>query len=305
VSLFAGCGGSSLGYRLAGFRELLAVEWDAKAVATFKSNFPEVPVHHGDIAQLTGAECMRLAGVRVTELDLLDGSPPCQGFSMSGKREMGDERNTLFLEYARLLREMRPKAFVFENVPGLIKGPMKRIYLEIVEELRGCGYRVRGELLNAMHYGVPQARERVIVIGVRDDLEIEPSFPKPATRPISVREALQGLSDIGHTRPLTPLQVERWHETKRGGHHAERFSTVRLKWDKVAPTILKCDGSGGFFHPDEPRKLGANQLKRLASFPDSFQFASREEAVERIGNSVPPKLMEAIARHVRKEVLDK
>ena len=105
ISTFAGCGGSSLGYRLAGFRELLAVEWDDNAVATFKMNFPDVPVYHGDIARLTGAECMNLAGgIKPRELDVLDGSPPCQGFSTAGKRKFDDPRNSLFREFARLIQ---------------------------------------------------------------------------------------------------------------------------------------------------------------------------------------------------------
>ena len=170
ISTFAGCGGSSLGYKLAGFRELLAVEWDNNAVETFRLNFPEVPVYHGDIAKLTGAECMRLAGVGVGELDVFDGSPPCQGFSTAGKRKFDDPRNSLFREYARLLKELQPRVFVMENVTGMIKGHMKQAYLTIIAELRACGYRAKGEVLNAMYFNVPQSRERVIIIGVRNDL---------------------------------------------------------------------------------------------------------------------------------------
>jgi DNA (cytosine-5)-methyltransferase 1 len=101
ISLFAGCGGSSLGYGMAGYRELLAVEWDANAVETFRLNFPDVPVYHGDIAALDVEKCLSLAGIAPGELDVLDGSPPCQGFSTAGKREMGDDRNQLFHEFRR------------------------------------------------------------------------------------------------------------------------------------------------------------------------------------------------------------
>lgn len=96
ISLFAGCGGSSLGYQLAGFKELLAVEWDNNAVETFKLNFLDVPVYHGDIGKLTSEKCMELAGVKPYALDVLDGSPPCQGFSIAGKRKFDDPRNSLF-----------------------------------------------------------------------------------------------------------------------------------------------------------------------------------------------------------------
>lgn len=175
---------------MAGFKELLAVEWDDNAVETFRLNFPEVPVYHGDIAKLTGEECMRLAGVKQEELDVLDGSPPCQGFSTAGKRKWDDPRNSLFKEYARLLKEIQPKVFVMENVTGMVKGVMKQAYLQIIKTLRECGYKAKGEVLNAMYFNVPQSRQRVIIIGVRENLGIEPSHPKPRGRPILLREAL-------------------------------------------------------------------------------------------------------------------
>ena len=170
ISLFAGCGGSSLGYSMAGYRELLAVEWDDHAVATFKLNFPEVPVYHGNIAKLSVEECLRLAGIGPGELDVLDGSPPCQGFSTAGKRRMDDGRNTLFREYVRLLRGLRPKILIMENVSGMVKGKMKLIFAEILKELKESGYHVSARLMNAMYYGVPQSRQRMIFVGVREDI---------------------------------------------------------------------------------------------------------------------------------------
>lgn len=116
ISTFAGAGGSSLGYSMAGFRELLAVEWDDNAVETFKLNFPDVPVYHGDIAKLSVDEVLKMTGLKVGELDVLDGSPPCQGFSTAGKRQLDDPRNQLFREYVRLLRGLRPKVFIMEYV---------------------------------------------------------------------------------------------------------------------------------------------------------------------------------------------
>lgn len=307
ISTFAGCGGSSLGYKLAGFRELLAVEWDQNAVDTFRLNFPEVPVYHGDICKLTGAECMRMAGVGVGVLDVFDGSPPCQGFSTAGKRKFDDPRNSLFKEYARLIQELQPKVFVMENVTGMVKGYMKQAYLQIIATLRGCGYRAKGEVMNAMYYNVPQSRERVIIIGVREDLGIEPSHPRPQTKPMTVREALSGVSPSSEAQSrVTPLREKRWRETKRGEAHHERFSLLRLAWDKPAPTILKVSGSGGHFHPDEPRLLTISELAALASFHPPYRFEPDwTRAVERIGNSVPPNLMRAIAEHIRREILDR
>ncbi len=170
ISLFAGCGGSSLGYSTAGYRELLAIEWDDNAVETFKLNFPDVPVWHGNIAELSVEECLRITGLKPGELDVLDGSPPCQGFSTAGKRNMDDGRNQLFREYVRLLRGLQPKVLVMENVSGMVKGKMKLIFAEILRELKDSGYRVRARVMNAMYYTVPQSRERMIFIGFREDL---------------------------------------------------------------------------------------------------------------------------------------
>jgi DNA (cytosine-5)-methyltransferase 1 len=132
ISTFAGAGGSSLGYSMAGYQELLAVEWDDNAVETFRLNFSGVPVYHGDICKLSVEECMRLAGLTEPgELDVLDGSPPCQGFSTAGKRDFGDDRNQLFRQYVRLLRGLRPKVFVKENVSGMVKGIMKLMFNKV------------------------------------------------------------------------------------------------------------------------------------------------------------------------------
>lgn len=122
VSLFAGCGGSSLGYQWAGYRCLAAVENDANAAETYRLNFPETPVLERDIRIVTGAELLNVAGLNVGQLDVLDGSPPCQSFSTAGKRRVNDPRADLFMEYVRLLREMQPRAFIAENVSGLVKG---------------------------------------------------------------------------------------------------------------------------------------------------------------------------------------
>lgn len=189
ISTFAGCGGSSLGYSMAGFRELLAVEWDDNAVETFKLNFPHVPVHHGDIAKLSIEKCLQITGLKLGELDILDGSPPCQGFSTAGKRQIDDPRNQLFKEYVRLLRGLKPKVFIMENVSGMVKGVMKLVFVDILKELKISGYKVSARLLNAMYFGVPQSRQRMIFIGVREDLGIEPSHPAAETMVIPMKKA--------------------------------------------------------------------------------------------------------------------
>lgn len=203
VSLFAGGGGSSMGYKLAGYEARLAVEWDKHAAECYRTNFPATPLYHGDVAALTDAEALRLSGLAPGELWVLDGSPPCQGFSTAGNRDLTDGRNHLFLEYVRLLRAFRPRAFVMENVPGIALGKMKLVFLDVMAELRGAGYRVKAAVLDASAYGVPQRRRRAIFIGVREDLPGQPSFPPPThERAVTVAEALGAertwlLADLG------------------------------------------------------------------------------------------------------------
>lgn len=313
ISTFAGCGSSSLGYQFAGFKELLAVEWDDNAVETFRLNFPDVPVYHGDIAKLSGDECMRLAGIKKGELDVLDGSPPCQGFSTAGKRKFNDPRNSLFKEYTRLLFELQPKVFVMENVTGMIKGCMKQAYLQIIKTLRECGYNAKGQVMNAMYYNVPQSRERVIIIGVREDLGIEPSHPKPISKLISAYQAIKSaiIDDCGN--PHGSL-VERMKKVKPGSNLGKtektsaHFSYVRCPINRPCMTIQKSVTFGGIsiWHPFEERNLSIGELKRIASFPDGYIFyGNYEQIVNRIGNSVPPNLMKAIAEHIKFNILER
>jgi DNA (cytosine-5)-methyltransferase 1 len=303
ISTFAGCGGSSLGYKLAGFKELLAVECDDNAVATFRLNFPEVPVYHGDIAKLTGGECMKLAGIKRGELDVFDGSPPCQGFSTAGKRRWDDPRNSLFKEYARLIDELQPKVFVMENVTGMVKGVMKQAYLQIIQTLRDCGYRAEGEVLNAMYFNVPQSRERVIIIGVRNDLGIEPSHPKPQTKPKTVRQAFSGIKSRGDAPDMSAKYQEYWRKAGHGGVVGLQQTHRRLDWGRPSFVLQKGSGYGGVYHPDECRPLSTLERCRLGSFPDDFKFTGWNAAIERIGNSVPPLLMKAIAAHIKTGIL--
>lgn len=307
ISTFAGCGGSSLGYSMAGFRELLAVEWDEHAVACFRANFPDVPVHHGDISKLSVDEVLARTGLKPGELDVFDGSPPCQGFSIAGKRVFGDSRNQLFREYCRLLKGLQPRAFVMENVSGMVKGSMKLIFAECLRELKLCGYAVSARLLRAEFFGVPQDRSRMIFSGVRADIDVPPSHPVAETAPVSLSAALDRLDALDvPARPLSPLQVTRWRETKPGHAHSERFSLKRLAWNRPANTLLKVPGSGGLMHPDEPRLLSVGEMKRISSFPDEYVFrGSWLDATNRMGNCVPPLLMRSVARHIRERVLQK
>ena len=191
VSLFAGCGGSSLGYKQAGYDVRLAVEWDTGAADVYRRNFPETNIFEGDIADLTAEEALRVTALEPGELDVLDGSPPCQGFSMAGRRKFSDTRNRLFEEYVRMLEVFKPKMLVMENVSGLRKGKMKLIFAEMTKALKDTGYKVSCRELNAWWYGVPQDRRRLIWVGVREDLAAEPGHPEPTvTVPVSAGRAL-------------------------------------------------------------------------------------------------------------------
>jgi DNA (cytosine-5)-methyltransferase 1 len=311
--LFAGCGGSSLGYSMAGFRELLAVEWDNNAVETFRLNFPDVPVYHGDIAKLSVDQCLEMAGIQPGELEVLDGSPPCQGFSTAGKRKIDDPRNSLSHEYVRLLRGLQPKVFVMENVSGMVKGKMKLVFAEIMQELKASGYRVSARLLNAKWFNVPQSRERMIFIGVRRNYPGNgPLHPKAEEWPFTAEQAIENICNKTYNRPLATVATAIWKHIKPGQNgtaYRPNYYINSLKVDpaRPSPTIPKIiSGTGGHMHWKEMRSLTMEEIRRLASYPDQYkQVGTFEEQYARIGNSVPPLFMRSIAWHIRTEILVK
>jgi len=309
VSPFAGGGGSLTGYLMAGYRDLLAVEWDGNAVATLRANYPDLDIYHGDIAKLTVDEVLERTGLKPGDLDILDGSPPCQGFSTAGKRVMDDPRNQLFREYVRLLRGLRPKVLVMENVSGMVKGKMRLVFVDILKELKASGYRVSAKLLNAMYFHVPQSRQRMIFIGVREDLGIEPSHPKAESKPFTVRDATGGLVfDTTEATAKVPKYLAEILPKMRDGEPASHYSdgvkyfSHKRNWaNKPSRTILKQPDT---YHHIENRLLTREELKLLTSFPVGFEFhGNLIDHYNRIGNSVPPLFMEAIARHIRAEIL--
>lgn len=300
---------------MAGYRELLAVEWNDNAVETFKLNFPDIPVYHGDIHGLTVEQCLELAGVEMGELGLLDGSPPCQGFSTAGKRQIDDKRNQLYMQFVRLLRGLQPKVFVMENVSGLVKGKMKLIFADIMCELKVSGYKVRCKLLNAKYFNVPQSRQRLIFIGVREDLGEEVSFPRAQEKPRTVREAIGKLcgSDIAPTLVRKTDKFASFMKDVKPGKTAGQYLGTGFNWtkarmDKPCPTLPKAVSWGGYhmvWHPEEHRNFSIREQCRLQSYPDSFVFdCNFKKASNHIGNSVPPLFMRAIANHIRSEILE-
>jgi DNA (cytosine-5)-methyltransferase 1 len=219
ASLFSGGGGSSLGYAMAGMEVVWASEFVAAARETYRANFPDTHVDERDVRLVQPEDILAATGLKVGELDVLDGSPPCASFSTAGKREKhwGEMKSysdtkqrtdDLFFEYARILKGLQPRVFVAENVYGLVKGVAKGYFKEIHAALVACGYRVRAKLLDAQWLGVPQCRARVIFVGVREDLGLEPAHPRPLPYQYSIRDALPHV-----TRQMNngPFGEEGWH----------------------------------------------------------------------------------------------
>ena len=309
ASTFSGCGGSCLGYRMAGFEVVWANEFVPAARQSYLANCDHGCVLDGrDVREVKASEVLEATGLKEGELDLFDGSPPCQAFSTAGKRSKGwgkdrvyehgaAQRNEeLFFEYIRLLRGLRPRAFVAENVAGLVRGVAKGFFLEILRGLRECGYRVEARLLDAQWLGVPQTRARVIFIGVREDLGLAPAFPSPLPWFYSVRDALPWIDDA----------------TAVAGSF-ERFHDKRDVTDAPCPAVLsgqpwhyQVEGDG----PPRPgqtvarRKFTIAELRRICAFPDDFVLTgSYAQQWERLGNSVPPVMMRHVAEAVRDRVL--
>lgn len=202
VSTFSGCGGSSLGYRMGGFKMLWASEFVPAAQETYRANAaPYAVLDTRDIREVKGQDILDATGLGVGEIDLFDGSPPCASFSTAGKREAGwgqvkkysdtkQRTDDLFYEFARLIEETQPRVFVAENVAGLVRGTAKGYFKLILARLKECGYRVQARVLDASWLGVPQARQRLIFIGVREDLGMDPVHPGPLPYQYTVRDAL-------------------------------------------------------------------------------------------------------------------
>ncbi len=271
-----------MGYKWAGYKELLAIDFEKNAVQSFKANFPEVSIWERDIRGVAAEEILNFCNIERGELSIFDGSPPCQGFSTAGKRRIGDIRNELSFEYIRLVDGLQPKVFVMENVAGLAKGKMVGMFNEIISEMQSLNYNVKCNPMNAMYYNVPQSRERLIFIGVRDDLNIEPSFPVPNTNIIPLKNVVP--------------DVEGYHPGvfKRDIHSANR----------VVCTITKTS-SQRFIRNGKEVKPTISEIKKVCSFPEDFKLVGNyDQQWARLGNAVMPKFMQAIAEHIKNNILN-
>lgn len=323
VSTFSGVGGSCLGYRMAGYRVLWANEFMPAAQEIYKLNHPNSILNTDDIRDVTGQDILN--AIDGQEIDIFDGSPPCDSFSTAGKKsklwgkekkyyEKTQSTDDLFFDYARLIKETQPKVFIAENVSGLVKGVSKGYFKIILQALRDCGYNVKARLLDAQWLGVPQARQRVIFIGVRNDLNLEPVFPSPLSYNYLVIDAIPDVLDesddkITSDNDLRPYKAySLWLETEMGKNHPVRFNLTRLHPYRPCPTLTTRNnpGEGALYHPIHPRVMTIDELKLLQSFPSDFDFigdVSKQRA--RIGLSVPPVMMSHIANTVRHQILDK
>jgi len=328
VSTFAGGGGSSTGYRMAGFRVAWANEYVPEARATYAANYPETPLDARDIRDVQAREILAAIGLDQGELDVLDGSPPCASFSTAGARDKhwgqahaystGEAQVTddLFFEYVRLLRGLQPRAFVAENVSGLVKGTAKGYFKDILAALTQAGYVVRSQVLDAAWLGVPQRRARLIFVGVRRDLAergLAPAFPTPLAYQYTLLDALPELAEPDPPEVTASYSIERfaigeaWKTTPYGESSERYFQLVRAHPHRPVNTITAVasnPGAASVTHPYRPRKFTREEIARLCSFPEDYVFpGTNENAIERMGRAVPPLMMRAVARVVETQIL--
>lgn len=326
VSLFSGCGGSSLGYKRAGIKILYANEFVKEASDVYRLNFPDAYVDERDIRDVQATEILDAIGIDRTELDLLDGSPPCASFSSCGVKSQSwgkpkkystakkkQRVDDLFYEYIRLLEHLQPKVFVAENVSGLVRGVAKGYFIEILSRLKDCGYDVEARLLDAIYFDVAQYRPRLFFIGVRNDIAarhgVHPSFPAPHKHIPTLREALAGLdAPVEAEAYKLPDSVKALYaKTPRGFADEKNFNFRRDSWNKPSYTVLASGGNPwikSVMHPDECRKFSIAELKRICGFPDDFILTGTyAQRYERLGRAVPPPMMEAIAQNIVNNIL--
>ena len=321
VSLFAGGGGSSTGYRMAGGKVLAINEFIPEAITTYRANWPDTIILPGDVRKLTPEQILAEIGKAKGELDLLDGSPPCSAFSTAGAREKGwgktkkysdsEQKNVedLFFEYIRILRGTMPKVFVAENVSGLAKGTAKGYLNEILRELRISGYQVSCKILDAKWLGVPQSRARAIFVGVREDLW-RPEFqdklhPAPKSSIVNLTDAFKGLTFSETDKVETDIKkysvYKLLQDLPMGGAHPKRFSLKKAHPQSYSQCITATNGSIGAAnacHWDN-RAFTVSEVKRIMSVPDDYVLTGKyQQQVERLGRMVAPLMMKAVAENI-------
>jgi DNA (cytosine-5)-methyltransferase 1 len=325
----------ALGLQAAGFEVALSFDLDQRAVETCRANQAH-RCEQIDARQATGASLRSLAGHESTDIDLFSGGPPCQGFSKQKRgAHLGDDRNGLIGEHARLVSELRPRFFILENVAvfGQKRGARQ---LEDLASLLGGDYLLHPHFYNCAEYGLAQTRERFVLVGQRSDVPGEWAPPAPATpkRDVTVGKVLDGLPEPpedysdhpsfpNHQRArVTQLNIQRFSHVPQGGGWQDipfelrlkchqRVDTKsggwpdvygRLRWDGQCPTITGGFDSftrGRYGHPKFDRPLTPREAARLQGFPDSYVFCgTRADIRSQIGNAVPPPLAQAVGEAI-------
>ncbi len=306
IELFSGCGGMALGFENAGIQSELLVEWDKHACATLRKNWPNKNLIEGDVAEV---EFDDLCG----EVDIVAGGFPCQAFSYAGEgRGFADIRGTMFFQFARCVEQVRPKIALGENVRGLVKHDDGRTLKTMLEKLRELGYRSAVRVLRAQFHDVPQKRERLIILAVRDDIHMPILFPREKEYTLTLRDALQNVPDSpgqeyterkrkimelvkpgGYWRDL-PDEIQR--EYMGGSYHLSGGKTGmarRLAWDEPSLTLTcsPAQKQTERCHPKETRPLTVREYARIQTFPDSWEFSGPVSSqYKQIGNAVPANL---------------
>ncbi|CAM2010324.1 DNA cytosine methyltransferase [Acanthopleuribacter pedis] len=334
IDAFCGPGGMSLGVGRAGFETVYAFDIDEPSVATYRRNIGS----HAQVKDVCDVHLSTITaetGLAKGDLDLLTGGPPCQGFSKQKRgAHKGDRRNDLVLQFVRLVRALQPKVFLFENVAIFGQKRGRKYLSQIQREL--ADYQMTLAFVNSADYGVPQTRQRFIIVGVRIDVFRPFSFPKPSTPEwLTVGDVLAGLpeppADYSHhpqfpnhqRARVTARNIQRFSHVPQGGGWQDIPYELRLKchqkvdvksggwpdvygrlrWDGQCPTITGGFDSftrGRYGHPLYDRPLTPREAARIQGFPDSFVFqGTRGDIRSQIGNAVPPPLAEAIGREVR------
>lgn len=329
VDVFAGCGGCTVGLKRAGFRVAGAVELNGEAASVYGANHPDVRLWERAVERLSVAEILRDLEIERGELDLLAGCPPCQGFSavrtLNGAREIPDERNDLIFEFQRLVRGLKPKAVMLENVPGLATDSRMQ---KFQASLEGMGFHTTCSVLNAAEYGVPQRRRRLILLAGRfGPIRLA---RRARVRP-TVRDAIGHLPPPGETGdPLHDLPERRSERVgllirlipKDGGsrtdlpeefqlpchQRCDGFKDIfgRMAWGKVAPTLTTgCfnPSRGRFLHPEADRAITMREAAMLQTFPRRYKFPAelgKTALSTLIGNALPPEFVRRHALMVRR-----
>jgi len=332
IDLFSGAGGFTDGFEKAGFQPVFAVDNWADAATTYKYNHPETKFLEKDIRKVDPLQTLKELKLTKEDIDVIVGGPPCQGFSMAGKRNVGDPRNQLFREFVRVIRRTEPKFLVMENVKGLLT--MKTLrgekVIDVIEqEFRDIGYEATYKILNAAEYGVPQKRERVVFIANSMGLHNGILFPKKTHGPdsaeekpfVTVKEAIMDIAkkqdpeDKWNHKPmqhnekvrkrfsLIPPAVDMAKDQsflpKKLRRKAYAFNCKRLALNEPSVTLIP--GHYAFpVHPTLPRTITVREAARLQTFWDErIFFGKRDNQALLVGNAVPMLLAESIASRLR------